>query len=268
MSSNYQYHLWNNKINCSMLPRFLNLLHEIGCIINGKYLFPKLNYLNLNADNFYLKILTTIKTLTLPKGTHLYHSTSFSNLIKSQAKSEITLPLNAYSYFTLSSDTSIAVLFHFFLNRVHELTKKGEFPDLKYINLAQGLLFTFELLEPITFNCVPLKVQNYIDKYCNLKIGNYIGFYYQLLPSDSYFFYDGMLELCLKDTNNLLLIRAQLFDFFKDFKDQSSITPSYYNNLIYEENIDYISFLEKYGRQINFDTYLVSEVALSNIYKI
>ena len=261
----YFEHLWNNEIVVTMLPRFLHLLGMIGAIINDSYPFPRyLEYRNPKKENFYLKVLNDIKTITLPGGTLLYHSTSKSPLIKPNSSSEIKLPLYPYSFFALSSDTSIAVMFHFFLAQVQQLQRQGKFPDIKYIDDGIGLVFTFELQAPMKFNWSQLGLSKFIDDYCKLKQENYMGIYFQL--DELYFLYDGMLELCVKETDKLKLIRVHEFDFFRDAKEDTHITPTYYNNIYYNEKLPTDLFLLKYNRLIDFNKYIVEEIPIYDIY--
>ena len=274
-SINYDYHLYNGELKYSMLPRFLNLLHDIGAIVNSQSLFPKLNYADAASDNFYITVLNQIRTIMLPTGTLVYHTTSNAELIHPSGSSTITFPLHPFSYFALSSDTSIAVILDQFLGILHNMGLQGILPTNDQLNTATAQLFTFRLTKPLMFIWKQLNPNTYIEPFCKLQNANYMtAFYKDARHSGA--FYDGMIEFCIKETDSLQLIQAQIIDIMVDAKREAGAyddipftnsSPLYYNNLLAETGMDSKSFLERYGSKIDYNTFIISEIELAEEYE-
>lgn len=241
--------------------------------------------------------------ITLKKGSHLFHSSSF---IRS-TENTFRFPLRNKTYFAITRDTAISV--QYFKKMQYEMemdTRATTLPEI-------GFVLEFETINPITLD----NVENIsITEICeSAPEEQIIGFYGDLIQKtaiiESYRdFFNGMIELCLKDDlKSLKLIKIHLvninrnniensphilankydeiYRFFREQKTALKFLTGDYKNKFPEEVIKkYEPYLDKtlgkklYGvnshiewftqnkNKINFDNYVLDTKLANNIEKV
>ena len=219
------------------------------------------------------------KTVTLKKGTTLFHSSTVDTSLHRVVSSEFKFPLHKNMYFAITRDTAIAVLFHGLMNRDDEY-RSSLIPRL-------GFVLEFKIKEPITLLNAELES---ITKICKKNthtpvIGLYTGDGELESHRD---FFNGMVELCLKDDiKHLELVKIHLVNITRnDIKDPPHIISLNYSKLIscidlksfpklYEKHCKdqkhefdtQEEYFEKYKNILNFDNYVIDTRLVNQIPK-
>jgi hypothetical protein len=207
----------------------------------------------------------TNKMVTLNKGSHLFHASSFDRNLgwAERFGEEIKLPMRPVSYFAITRDSAIATLYA----RKQALELKNNKPEL-------GFVIEFEISENIKLynTAIPNRRNvsgpiyqkfDLIGPLCRKKElpGNgVVGFFLQELVEDiktnhlssSIFadFYMGMCELCLKDASMLNPVRVHLVDLNKQNRsDLPSVLADSYNIIknCSKDQMVYLRNPSKYG---------------------
>jgi hypothetical protein len=240
-----------------------------------RFTFDKENTLHRSAGEYLSSISNyepNKEMITLKKGTSLFHSSTVDSSLHRIVTNEFKFPLKKEMYFAITRDTATAVLFNSLMNR-----------DEEYINVSTpriGFVLEFKTREPIRLLNAELKSITPICK--NLKTIPIIGLYTvptHLINTETHRdFFNGMVELCLKDeVKHLELVKIHLLYMNRNDIENPPHTiainysklvtcigikylPTIYKKLCENEQFEFDTreeFFEKYKNLVNFDNYVI-----------